>query len=292
MSAAASSRIPFSAYLAHVGLPAELASLVPAASLPLAQQWSAPVAAADFAEVDLDALLKYRVPKLTGGACSRKLEYEDAPFDLGAFLGVPSAVAAARQHAEVARIHRLDAAVAAWHAQTGCDWFGVYHVRRLPAADQSAAANDGAAASPSFGLVKEAYRGLASRAIFPLTAAFALQSNNSHVGLHASARLIPDLDAYEGAYYECDAKVKSELCVPIIDLRGAALDTAAPVGSSDRQSDDDSHGAFITSPATGVDRPAVRVRGIIDAESFTPNFFTPEIIARVAHAAYELGFVY
>ena len=287
MSAAASSRIPFSAYLLHVGLPAELASLVPAASLslPLAQQWSAPV---DLDQVDLDALLKYRVPKLDpAGTCSRKLEYEDAPFDLGAFLGVPAAPAAARQHAEVARLHRLDAAVAAWHAQTGCDWFGVYHVRRLPTADESAAA----ANTESFGLVKEAYRGLASRAVFPLTAAFALQSNNSHVGLHASARLIADLDAYEGAYYECDAKVKSELCVPILDLRGAALEASSALALAPDQSDD-ARGAFITSPATGADRPAVRVRGIIDAESFTPNFFTPEIMARVAHAAYELGFVY
>lgn len=54
---------------------------------------------------------------------------------------------------------------------------------------------------PYQGLLKEAYRGAASRAIFPLTAEFAEQSNNSWVALNAKAKLVADVSAYEGPYY-------------------------------------------------------------------------------------------
>jgi len=74
-------------------------------------------------------------------------------------------------------------------------------------------------------LVKEAYIGEVSRAIFPLTDEFAKTSNNSFVGIHKTARVIKDVEGYDGPYYECSSKVKSELCVPILTSAGAVVGT-------------------------------------------------------------------
>ena len=67
-------------------------------------------------------------------------------------------------------------------------------------------------------LVKLAYRGAPSRAEFPLTEAFAKQSNNSRVGLSGEARVIQDVASYVsggGEYYSCDGNVASEACLPL-----------------------------------------------------------------------------
>lgn len=263
--------VSFAQYLAHVGLPAELASVAASAALRPVQE----VMRGQHAQLDaaqLRRLLTYKVPKVSAsGACSRTKQYEAEPFDLGAALGVPpfgddEGVRSALAHAEVARIARLDDIVAELHAATKCDWLGVYHVRYERAEQHHV-------------LLKEAYRGAASRAKFPLTSQFAEQSNNSHVAMTGTARLIADLSTHQGAYYECDALVQSELCVPIIDF---ASDAGG--GDADAQHADDS---FVS-----VGDRRVRVRGIIDAESFAPNFFTPDVMAHVARTAYELGFVY
>jgi hypothetical protein len=109
---------------------------------------------------------------------------------------------------------------------------------------------------------------------------------------------------------ECDGNVQSELCVPIIDLRNglppSADDVAASIASplsaassfiASRASSADEESAFSPAPSTASSSSSssssqVVVRGIIDAESFQPGFFTPPVIARIARLCYELGFVY
>eukprot|EP00744_Colponema_vietnamica_P002346 GILI01003698.1.p1 GENE.GILI01003698.1~~GILI01003698.1.p1 ORF type:complete len:606 (+),score=161.45 GILI01003698.1:144-1961(+) len=90
-------------------------------------------------------------------------------------------------------------------------------------------------------LVKEAYRGEISRGIFPATEEFSRRSNNSFTAVFGKGCVIPDTHnlGTSARYYQCSKKVRSECCLPI------------------RTSDG-------------------RVLGIIDAESFTPSFFTPE----------------
>ncbi|MDX3773262.1 histidine kinase [Chromatiaceae bacterium AAb-1] len=94
-------------------------------------------------------------------------------------------------------------------------------------------------------LVKLAYYGAASRAEFPLTPEFALISNNSTVGLSGKARVINDVSAYlreGGEYYTCDPKVQAEACLPLFSQSGT-------------------------------------IAGIIDAEDFRPQVFTPDAVA-------------
>ncbi len=80
--------------------------------------------------------------------------------------------------------------------------------------------------------------------MFPLTASFAAISNNSTVAMKGVSVLIGDtLTPTSDTYYECDARVRSEFCCPIFNAAGTS------------------------------------VIGIIDAESFIPNFFTAGRIA-------------
>ncbi|HEY0457969.1 MAG TPA: hypothetical protein VGC97_02385 [Pyrinomonadaceae bacterium] len=101
-------------------------------------------------------------------------------------------------------------------------------------------------------LIKEAYAGAFSRAEFPLNEKFAAQSNNSMVGLTGKVRYFADLSSYDGHYYECDNKVQSEYCGPILDPRGNVI-------------------------------------GIIDAESFQKNFFRAEKILQLTKVCRDLG---
>lgn len=121
-------------------------------------------------------------------------------------------------------------------------------------------------------LVKEAYVGEPSRAIFPLTEDFAQMSNNSWVGINGKGKLIQDVASYTGPYYgkkkkkaffgselsfgnnmlECSNKVQSELCLPILLKNG-------------------------------------KVGGIIDAESWKTNYFDEEKIGHIAQICLDLG---
>ncbi|EKE73726.1 GAF domain-containing protein [Gallaecimonas xiamenensis] len=94
-------------------------------------------------------------------------------------------------------------------------------------------------------LVKYAYCGAPSRPEFPLTAEFATISNNATVGLSGRGRLIQDVAAYlkdGGEYYTCDPKVQAELCIPLYDEAGNTI-------------------------------------GILDAEAFSPDYFSDEKLA-------------
>lgn len=101
-------------------------------------------------------------------------------------------------------------------------------------------------------LVKLAYQGAPSRAEFPLTQEFAKQSNNSTVGLAGKAIIVEDISKYSGPYYKCDGRVKSEFCCPILNSAG-------------------------------------HVVGIIDAESFLPDFFNYEKQLQIAKISRDLG---
>lgn len=152
-----------------------------------------------------DELYSYRVPKLgEGGSCSLVDELEEQPYELSPWLGGRSAEAGKT-------LLQLDALVQAALRLVAADWLGVYcRFQRHGEAR----------------LVKLAYRGLPSRAEFPLTEDFALFSNNSRVGLRGKAAVIADVQAWQqagGAYYECDPKVQSEVCLPVLDADGRVL---------------------------------------------------------------------
>lgn len=100
-------------------------------------------------------------------------------------------------------------------------------------------------------LLKLAYYGAPSRAEFPLTKEFAARSNNSTVGHTKKAILVQDVTEYKGTYYKCDSRVKSEFCCPILNSEGNVL-------------------------------------GIIDAESFTQNFFDNKRLLQIVKICCDL----
>ena len=182
----------------------------------------------------LNALYQYKVPKLSpDGTCSLKEELAPTPYDLGTVLG-------GRTIQNSFALITLDALVGSLHERLGCEWLGIYQARTV---------GEGRA------LVKLAYRGVESRAEFPLTPEFARRSNNVTVALSGKALIIDDVAAHQaagGAYYECDDKVKSEACLPLFDANG-------------------------------------KVIGIIDAESTQPKFFDAAKLALLASLAIEAG---
>lgn len=182
----------------------------------------------------LNRLYTYKVPKLSAdGSCSLHEELDPKPYDLAVALG-------SRSLQNSFALLVLEALVEHVHAQTGSDWTGVYQRRQLPG-------------GPA--LVKLAYQGAPSRAEFPLTEAFAKTSNNVAVALSAQARVLQDVRAHVargGAYYECDPKVQSEACLPVLDANG-------------------------------------RVIGLIDAESTKAGHYEPKRLAMLVALATECG---
>lgn len=150
-------------------------------------------------------LFRYPVPKLSAdGACSLVEELADEPYDLAPWFGGES-------HAARVCLAGFHALVEAVNHEVEADWLGIY--RKVGAGENAC-------------LLKLAYRGLPSRAEFPLTEAFAASSNNSRVGLTGKGALINDVAAWRsagGSYYECDPKVRSEVCLPVIDASGQVL---------------------------------------------------------------------
>ncbi len=104
-------------------------------------------------------------------------------------------------------------------------------------------------------LLKESYVGIFSRAEFPLTREFARHSNNSTVGMTGKAVVVADVGEHVESgkpYYPCDVDVLSEFCCPILSQGGDVV-------------------------------------GIVDAESFARDFFTPEKILQIAKVCLDLG---
>ncbi|WP_105190470.1 MULTISPECIES: GAF domain-containing protein [unclassified Pseudoalteromonas] len=103
-------------------------------------------------------------------------------------------------------------------------------------------------------LLKLAYYGAPSRPLFPITAEFAATSNNVQVASSGKARIINNVEDYVasgGEYYTCDPKVKAESCLPLYSQEG-------------------------------------KVVGIVDAEAFSTDFFTPERLALLVAASKEI----
>jgi len=150
-------------------------------------------------------LFRYPVPKLSeDGACSLVEELADEPYDLSPWFG--GETEEARQ-----QLTNFNALVDSVNHKVGADWLGIY--RRAGVGKEAC-------------LVKLAYLGLPSRAEFPLTESFAETSNNSRVGLTGWGVLIEDVAAWRadgGGYYECDPKVKSEVCLPVVDAHDRVL---------------------------------------------------------------------
>lgn len=175
---------------------------------------------------DEDTLYGYEVPKVTpDGSCSLPNTSDSEYYDLADILG-------GRSRTTTDKLAVLNAMVNLAAGAMSVDWLGIY---------QKCAKPDG-----SHVLVKLAYRGAISRAEFPLTQAFAAQSNNSTVGMNGVAKIIDDIPKYiesGGPYYNCDPRVKAEACMPLF------------------------------SPKTR------RVVGIIDAEAWKEDFFSKRALA-------------
>jgi len=193
---------------------------------------------------DVRKLLAYSVPVQKDGdaSCGRTITLDEKAFDLSMYLyGVPFS----QQKGDfIPRICRLRDVVVKLQNLTGVDWLGVYEAySSLPSAPEKQVVPF---------LLKEAYVGEPSRAIFPLTKEFAASSNNSTVGLSGTAVLIQDVASHSGPYYMCSQKVKSEFCVPIFDSKRRTI-------------------------------------GIVDAESWTKDYFTNDRIAQIVKVCEDLG---
>ncbi|EGG25240.1 hypothetical protein DFA_03488 [Cavenderia fasciculata] len=178
-----------------------------------------------------DSLYNITVPKLgDGGTCS--LKHEQETFNLETVIGKRSD----QLSIIISKLYKIVQQIS---NDTGSDWFGIYKTYSVD--------NDKA-------LIKLAYQGEISRPIFPLTDDFALISNNSTVGMTGTGRIITSLQEYDGPYYNCSDKVKSELCIPIFSATNAN-----------------------------------QVIGIIDAESWKDKHFTPTLILDIATVALLLS---
>ena len=271
------------ALLAGADRPCAPFDLAQLAAFDLAQLVAqAPAAVAALGAEARGRLTRYRVPRVTeDGTCSRPGDLLPEPFDLlAAVHGLREGDAGAE--GVLQRQHVLAQAVAQLAAATAVDWCGVYRRVRAP----------GAGAGGEHALVKEAYVGAPSRALFPLTAAFAAHSNNSTVGLSGTAILIDDTRALDDAtpYYVCDGAVRSELCVPIFGRRRRQRGEAAAPSADGAAAVGEAEGAGEEEEEEGEEEEEEEVLlGIIDAEAFAPRHFTPARVALVLAAAEALG---
>ena len=219
-------------YLTKVGLTVDLAAVREAQQALWEILEEAKKASLPATPSALNALYTYKVPKLSAdGSCSLHSELDPTPYDLSKVLG-------GRSVQNSFALITLDALVESVHQQSGADWLGLYQRREVQG-------------GPT--LVKLAYRGVESRPEFPLTEAFAKKSNNAAVALSGKGTVLQDLRAHVaagGAYYECDPKVQSEVCLPLFDPNG-------------------------------------KVVGVLDAESTRASHFTPARLALLVSLATE-----
>ncbi len=221
---------------------------------------------------DWNKIFTYPVPKLSpDGSCSKHDELEDKLYDLHDVFNLAGLSDLSgdphqpqnRKHATAVALFRLNRVVELLHTETQSDWTGIYvkhtcHPERGPKVAVEGSPAHACHQSPT--LIKLAYRGRPSRAEFPLTSEFAAHSNNSTVGLNGKAVLVNNVETHlaEGKpYYECDASVQSELCLPIFSSRHPEPVEGSPAHAGD-------------------------VIGIIDLESFHANHFTDERIFKAA----------
>ncbi|MDK2594506.1 GAF domain-containing protein [Pseudoalteromonas obscura] len=103
-------------------------------------------------------------------------------------------------------------------------------------------------------LLKLAYNGAPSRPLFPINEQFAATSNNIQTVLSEKSRIINDIPEYiatGGEYYTCDPKVQAEVCIPLLN-------------------------------------DSFECVGIIDAEAFSKDFFTPDNLSVLVAACMKI----
>lgn len=157
-------------------------------------------------------IYSYQSPKFIGGSCS--LDNGTEPYNLLKVLGTVN-------DSNTKYLLLLNEMIHFVKSRINADWVGVYKKYSLVEGDT---------------LVKMAYRGLNSRAEFPLYLP-EFKSNNKHVGLTGNAIIINDMDMHVekgGEYYECDSKVKSEVCLPIFDEQSNTVIGIIDVEDSDK----------------------------------------------------------
>ena len=143
------------------------------------------------------SLYSYCVPEISeDGICTYPDKLAKEPYSLEGVLGAPSL-------ANLRMLNILNDFVEVAYTDLKTDWLGIYRKFLKPEAPT---------------LVKLAYRGIPSRAEFPITEDFAAKSNNSTVALRGAAVIINNLDVHlskGGAFYVCDEAIRSEACLPI-----------------------------------------------------------------------------
>lgn len=211
--------------------------------------------------MEYTSLLVYDVPELSpDGTCSASRgQYEKFSLAEELFNCNPEE-AAQKFPKSVERLVTLKKAVQECAEKHSIEWLGLYF--RKKQGDRYEKCYH--CLSSSDYLLKVAYTGSPSRAVFPLTSHFATLSNNSFCAMNGSRSIIQDTYTHSGPYYVCDANVKSEYC-------------AALFGSG---CNDFNH------PPEAIDQDKVNhVTGLLDAEAWRTNTFTEEVIA----ALEELG---
>ena len=87
--------------------------------------------------------------------------------------------------------------------------------------------------------------------------------------------VVGDVAEYAGPYYECDANVRSECCLPIYNAHGAVTGPCPP-NHIIHCLPSTSHSPLL------MHDPFSHPTGIIDAEAFKPHVFTPAAIITLA----------
>lgn len=209
-------------------------------------------------------IYEYRVPGTSeDGSCSILETLAEVPFNLAVNAYNISATfnpAELRSHYMTERLVRLNNLILHLYELTRADWIGVYRLMST----EGAQGNKG---TPT--LVKEAYRGEPSRALFPVTTEFSEKSTNSWVALNGKARVIMNTNNLEEgvSYYKCSGNVQSELCVPILRRKN--------------------NSGSVKLDESGL--LAYDVIGIIDLESWNASHFSARIITEVLKTAFDIG---
>ena len=226
------------------------------------------IASASDETINWETIFTYPVPKLSpDGSCSIHGELEKKPYDLRNIFHNVILERSDRISPVAATLFRLNRMVECLHTETQSDWTGIYLVHACHPELAEGSLAHASHCTPA--LIKLAYRGRPSRAEFPLTQEFARHSNNSTVGLSGKAVLIQNVREHIDTgkpYYECDASVKSELCLPIFSNRHPE---PARFAREARR---------VEGSPTNIGH----VIGILDLESFHKNHFTVDKVSKVA----------
>lgn len=203
------------------------------------------------------SLFEYKVPLMNAeGTCSNAAVLSKFPFSLLSnvyhLTPPPSLSGEAKRYDDVhTRLVHLNNIVRLLYNYTRADWIGIYRMMDV---------------NGELALVKEAYFGEPSRAVFPVNPNFAEKSTNSFVGLNGVVRYIPNTRqrSNDVSYYECSSRVQSELCLPVL-RRHHRTDT-----------DGDSNLEY-------------EVVGIIDMESWNLDYFSPQLICDILRVCLDIG---